>query len=158
MMIPTTYYTFGQTQNNTVLEPSQAGGLKVLSSNSFIDAAGYLHLVGEIENGTPDPVAFVQASATFYDKNNSVVGRGFGYTNPPDLGPGDKAPFEIILTSASVPINQIADHNIIVSHNGSGSSSSTSNSNSDYRVYSGGPFSEQKCREEPELLAKYCWK
>jgi hypothetical protein len=48
-------------------------------------------------------------------------------------------------------------------NDGSGSSSSSSssnsgNSNSDYRVYSGGPFSEQKCREEPELLAAYCWK
>ena len=88
------------------VEPqTQGGGLKVLSSNSLIDRIGFFHVVGEIQNGTPDPVTFVQASATFYDKNNRVVGTSFGYTNPPDLGPGDKAPFEIILTSSSVPAN-----------------------------------------------------
>ncbi|MGA8564521.1 MAG: FxLYD domain-containing protein [Nitrososphaeraceae archaeon] len=77
---------------------------------------GNLHLVGEIENGTPDPVTFVQASATFYDKNNRVVGTGFGYTNPPDLGPGDKAPFEIIVTSLSIPAKQIKNYRVTVSY------------------------------------------
>jgi hypothetical protein len=51
----------------------QGGVLKVLSSNSFIDTLGHLHVVGEIENGTPDPVTYVKATATFYDKNNNVV-------------------------------------------------------------------------------------
>ena len=88
----------------------------MLSSNKFLDSAGYLHLVGEIENGTPDPVKFVKATATFYDKSNNVVATDFSYTSPTDLGPGDKAPFEIILTSASIPVNQIDHHSIIVSH------------------------------------------
>lgn len=91
------------------------GVLKVLSSNSFIDAAGYLHLVGEIENGTPDPVTFVKATETFYDKNNNVVATDYSYTSPSDLGPGDKAPFEIILTSASIPVEQIDHHSITAS-------------------------------------------
>ena len=90
--------------------------MKVLSSNSLIDRIGFFHVVGEIQNGTPDPVTFVQASATFYDKNNRVVGTSFGYTNPPDLGPGDKAPFEIILTSSSVPVKQIKNYRVTVSH------------------------------------------
>ena len=51
----------------------QGGVLKVLSSNSFIDTLAHLHVVGEIENGTPDPVTYVKATATFYDKNNNVV-------------------------------------------------------------------------------------
>jgi hypothetical protein len=92
------------------------GILKVLSSNSFVDSIGFSHIVGEIQNGTPDTVTFVQASATFYDKNNRVVGTGFGYTNPTDLGPGDKAPFEIILSSSSVPAKQISHYRVTVSH------------------------------------------
>ena len=48
------------------------GVLKVLSSNSFIDSLGYLHVVGEIQNGTTESVTYVKATATFYDKNNKV--------------------------------------------------------------------------------------
>jgi hypothetical protein len=99
------------------VKPPQVGVLKVLSSNSFMDSAGYLHLVGEIENGTPDPVTLVQATATFYDKNNNVVATDYSYTNPSDLRPGNKAPFEIILTSASIPVNRIDHHTITASSN-----------------------------------------
>lgn len=98
------------------ISPSQGGVLKVLSSNSFIDTLGYLHLVGEIQNGTPDSVSYVKATATFYDRNNNVVATDFTFTSPSDLGPGDKAPFEIILTSASIPIRQIDHNSIIASH------------------------------------------
>jgi hypothetical protein len=96
--------------------PSQGGVVKALGSNSFIDSIGYLHLVGEIENSTPNSVSYVKAIGTFYDKSNNVVATDFSYTNPTDLGPGDKAPFEIILTSASIPISQIDHQTIIVSH------------------------------------------
>ncbi len=89
--------------------------LKVLSSNSFIDGIGYYHVVGEIENGTPESVSYVQATGTFYDKNNNVVGTSYSYTSPSDLGPGEKAPFEIILTSASIPVNQIDHYRVTAS-------------------------------------------
>lgn len=95
---------------------SPVGTLKVLSSNSFVDSIGFMHVVGEIQNATPDPVTFVQAAATFYDKSNNVVGTSFSYTNPSDLGPGDKAPFEIILSSASVPVKQIKHYRVTVGH------------------------------------------
>ncbi len=98
------------------IKPPTAGTLKVLSSNSFVDRIGFYHVVGEIQNGTPDPVTSVQASATFYDKNNKVVGTGFGYTRPTDLGPSDKAPFEIILGSSSIPANQIKNYRVTASH------------------------------------------
>ena len=94
---------------------AQEGGLKVLSSNSFIDGIGYLHVVGEIQNGTPDSLTYVMATATFYDKNNNVVGTSYSYTNPSDLGPGGKAPFEIILTTASIPVKQIDHHTVSAS-------------------------------------------
>jgi hypothetical protein len=99
----------------TTIKP-QGGTLKVLSSSSFVDSIGFYHIVGEIQNGTPDSVTFVQVSATFYDKNNNVVGTSFTYTNPRDLSAGDKAPFEIILTSSSIPAKQIKHYRVTVSH------------------------------------------
>lgn len=98
------------------LQSPPVGTLKVLSSNSFVDSIGFFHVVGEIQNGTPDFVTFVQAAATFYDKNNRVVGTSFSYTNPADLGPGEKAPFEIILSSSSVPAKQIKHYRVTVGH------------------------------------------
>jgi hypothetical protein len=57
----------------------------------------------------------VQITGTFYDRNNEVVATDFTFTNPSDIGSGQKAPFEIILTSASIPISQIDQYNLIVS-------------------------------------------
>ena len=76
--------------------------LQILSHNSFTDSVGYLHVVGEVQNNTPANAQFVQVIGTFYDNNNQVVGTQFTYTNPSDIGAGQKAPFELILTSASI--------------------------------------------------------
>ena len=109
--------TASPSNDNQITSPAvkPQGVLKVLSSNAFIDSIGYLHVVGEIQNATPDSVTFVKATATFYDKNNNVVATDYSYTSPSDLGPGDKAPFEIILTSASIPVKQIHHRTIIAS-------------------------------------------
>jgi hypothetical protein len=40
--------------------------------------------------------------AGLYDINNQVVGTQFTYANPSDIGSGEKAPFVLILTSASI--------------------------------------------------------
>lgn len=72
----------------------------------------YLHVVGEVQNNSPTTATFVQVTGTFYDNNNQVVGTEFTYTNPYDIGAGQKAPFDLILTSASVPVSH---YNLIVS-------------------------------------------
>jgi hypothetical protein len=84
-------------------------GLQILSHNSFTDSAGYMHVVGEIKNNYPSAATFVKIIGTFYDINDRVVATDVTYTNPSDIAPGDKAPFELILTSASVPTSLI-DH------------------------------------------------
>jgi hypothetical protein len=94
----------------------QAEPVRILSSNDFIDTIGYLHVVGEIENNTPANIQFVKVTGTFYDSNNQVVATHFTYTNPSDLGSGQKAPFELTLTSASIPISQIDHYNLIASY------------------------------------------
>jgi hypothetical protein len=73
-----------------------------LSHNSFTDSLGYLHVVGEIKNNYPATATVVRIVGTFYDINNQVVGTQFTYANPSDIGSGEKAPFVLILTSASI--------------------------------------------------------
>ena len=94
----------------------QAEPVRILSSNDFIDSIGYMHVVGEIENNTPANIQFVKVTGTFYDSTNQVVGTDFTYTNPTDIGPGQKAPFELILSSASIPITQINHYNLVASY------------------------------------------
>ena len=97
-----------QTKPSSMLE-SSPNGLQILSHNSFTDSVGYLHVVGEVQNNSPTNAQFVQVTGTFYDNNNQVVGTQFTYTNPSDIGAGEKAPFDLTLTSASIPVTQI-DH------------------------------------------------
>ncbi len=41
---------------------------------------------------------------------------GFTYTDPSDIGSGQKAPFELLLMSASVPTSQIDHYNLQASY------------------------------------------
>ena len=99
-------------------EPTLASlsGLEILSHNSFTDSIGYLHVVGEVQNNGPTNLQFVKVTSTFYDSNNQVVATDFTYTNPTDIGPRQKAPFELILSSASIPITQIDHYNLVASY------------------------------------------
>ena len=102
-------------QNSSVLLSApkvQDEPIRIASSNDFIDSLGFLHVVGEIENNSPTSIQFVKVSGTFYDGNNQVVGTGSTYTDPSDIGSGQKAPFELLLTSASIPISQIDHYNL----------------------------------------------
>lgn len=105
--------TYGQV-NETI--ENNANGLDILSHNSFTDSIGYFHVVGEIKNNYPSTATFVKIVGTFYDVNNQVVGTQLTYATPPDIGSGQKAPFELILTSASVPISQIDRYTLQASY------------------------------------------
>jgi hypothetical protein len=91
-------------------------GLQILSHNSFTDSLGYFHVVGEIKNNYPSTATFVRIVGTFYDINNQVVGTQFTYANPSDIGSGQKAPFVLILTSASIPISQLDHYSLQASY------------------------------------------
>jgi hypothetical protein len=75
-----------------------------------------MHVVGEVMNNTPTVARFVQVTGTFYDTNNKVVATDFTFTNPSDIGSGQKAPFDLTLTSASIHISQIDRYNLIPSY------------------------------------------
>jgi hypothetical protein len=83
--------------------------ITILSHNSYVDSTGSFHVVGEVENNTPNTAKLVQITGTFYDINNAVVGNQFTYTNPSNISSGAKALFDLILMSASVPAS-LVDH------------------------------------------------
>ena len=100
-----------KSKTSTVLE-SSSNGLQILSHNSFTDSAGYMHVVGEIKNNSTSIATFVKIIGTFYDVNNQVVATDFTYTNPENIGSRQKAPFDLTLTSASIPVSQIDHYNL----------------------------------------------
>jgi hypothetical protein len=106
-----------ETSNPSGLDQlSRTNSVEILSHNSYTDSLGFLHVVGEVKNNSPSLVEFVKIIGTFYDANDEVVGTHFTYTNPSDLVRGSKAPFDLILTSASIPISDIDHYNLAASY------------------------------------------
>jgi hypothetical protein len=72
-------------------------GLEILSHSSYVDAVGYMHVVGEVENIATGTATYVKIAATFYNATGHVVATAFTYSDPSDLSPGQTAPFEVLL-------------------------------------------------------------
>jgi hypothetical protein len=90
--------------------------VKILSLRSYIDDIDYFHVVGEIENDSPSVIRYVLVISTFYNVKNQEVGTSAALTTPMDIGSGDKALFDLTASSGSVPIREIANYSIRVSH------------------------------------------
>lgn len=56
----------------------------------------------------------VQVIGTFYDTNGKVVGSARALTDPEDLPSGENATFNILLTTASIPIADIDHYSLVV--------------------------------------------
>ena len=82
----------------------------ILSQYSYYDNIGSLHIVGEVLNQAPVTARSVKVIATFYNSNNQVIGTDSGYADPAQLGPGQRAPFEIISLGGSVPMYQMSNY------------------------------------------------
>lgn len=94
---------------------AQESDIVISSDNSFVNEIGNLHVVGEVENNSPNTVQFVRIIGTFYDSGQNVVATGSTFTDPTDLASGEKAPFDLILTQASIPLDDIDDYTLKVS-------------------------------------------
>src|SRR5919198_4426481 len=86
-------------------EKTQAlpASLKLSIDNSHLHDIGAYHVVGEVTNQGDQKATYVKVSGAFYNSSNVVVAADFAYTDPKHLGPGQTAPFEIVVTS--VPVN-----------------------------------------------------
>jgi hypothetical protein len=54
-------------------------------------------LIGQVQNNIDKNVEYVQIIATFYDQNGEMIGSKSTYSEPSDLKPTMKAPFEMFL-------------------------------------------------------------
>ena len=91
------------------------GTVSILSNSSHIDSAGILHVVGEVYNDmAPNTANDVEVIATFYDSSNKVVGANSTFTKPISIASGEKAPFDLRLSSASIRLEKIDHYNLRV--------------------------------------------
>ena len=88
--------------------------LVVLGISKYVDGTNNLNIEGEVQNNSSSTAAFVQVIGTFYDSVGNVVGTDFSVTNPSTLIAGERAPFHIILSEASIPVVQIAKYSLQV--------------------------------------------
>lgn len=96
---------------NGQLEQEQS--VRILSSSEYQDEAGYYHIIGEVENTSPDAREFIKVTASLYDPANRIVETEFTYTDVEVLRPGEKSPFDIILDSNS-QANQASSYKLSV--------------------------------------------
>ena len=94
---------------------SPSGTVSIISNSSYTDSSGALHIDGEVYNDIALITAKeVQVIATFYDTNGKVVGSARALTDPEDLPSGENATFNILLTSASIPLADIDHYDLVV--------------------------------------------
>jgi aminoglycoside N3'-acetyltransferase len=78
-------------------------------------STGTLHIVGEVVNESPVTAKSVQIIATLYNAYSQVIGTEFTYSQPSDLAPGQRAPFDILVLSGGKPLNQVRTYTLSVS-------------------------------------------
>ena len=67
-------------------------------------------IVGEVMNNGTETAEFVQASVSFYDQNQEIIGNEFSYTSPSTVDPGQRSPFTVFIPSDSIITDPQADH------------------------------------------------
>ncbi|MGI0049319.1 MAG: hypothetical protein ACREAW_07240, partial [Nitrososphaera sp.] len=84
--------------------------VSILGTSSYVDNAGYFHLIGEVKNTQSIPALDVVVRALFYgNETKEVLAIKRGHTFVEYLKPGDKSPFEIVVKDAGVS-GKIANH------------------------------------------------
>lgn len=94
---------------------AQTEGLKVVSSSSYVDSFDTMHIVGEIQNTSPDEMTTdygMRVVATLYDADGRVVGSEFGFTELHNVEAGGKIPFNISVLEQSTRAEPIANFTV----------------------------------------------
>lgn len=75
----------------------------IVSSSSWTDSVGYIHVVGEVVNNGSQNEDFVEIDATYFSASNAVVGTDFTFSELDTLTPGEKSPFVLLFDPSSIP-------------------------------------------------------
>jgi hypothetical protein len=70
--------------------------IQLISSSSYKDSIGSLHVIGEIQNTSPDPREYVKIVSTLHDPSGSILDTSFTYSEVEVLRPGENSPFDVI--------------------------------------------------------------
>ncbi|HUG28975.1 MAG TPA: polysaccharide deacetylase family protein [Candidatus Limnocylindria bacterium] len=73
-----------------------AWGTPVLSSTTWTDSSGYLHIAGEVLNNTAEPRRWLQLDASLLNGSGASIGSAVGYPRVTTLAPWTRSPFEIV--------------------------------------------------------------
>jgi hypothetical protein len=73
--------------------------IQLISSSSYKDSIGSLHVIGELQNTPPDPREYVKIVSTLHDPSNSILDTSFTYSEVEVLRPGEKSPFDVIFSN-----------------------------------------------------------
>jgi hypothetical protein len=79
-----------------------------MSGKHSKDSFGTFRVVGEVTDRCQDVATYVKVSGVYYDKDHKVVSTSFTYTNPLDIQPGKKSPFDLTTYSNSAKIKVIS--------------------------------------------------
>lgn len=71
--------------------------LRMISNDSYISTAGYLNIVGEVNNEGSTECSYVMVTATCYDSGGKVVAVDYTYTAPLNLMPKANGTFHMMV-------------------------------------------------------------
>jgi glucose/arabinose dehydrogenase len=74
-------------------------GVQVLSTQSWLDSAGRVHVAGDILNNTSSRRTGMRITARYYNASNTLIGSSAAYTMVQIVGARTRVPFHVVSTA-----------------------------------------------------------
>jgi hypothetical protein len=88
--------------------PVDNGIPTITSYNTFNDTAGVFHIVGEVDNQSPNFITSVQVLAAFYDNLGQLIAFDSVFTSPPNISSGQIAFFDLTFPPGTLPVDRVS--------------------------------------------------
>lgn len=83
-------------------EKQQASDGIVLLSQRYNSGQSFDRIAGEVLNNGSETAEFVKVTTLFYDGDGAILGSEMTYAYPSTINPGDKSPFNVLITNDAV--------------------------------------------------------
>ena len=98
------------TTNSGITVPNNSNGKQItndiaLLGQRYISEQFGDRIVGEVLNNGSGAAEFVQITVSFYDGNEIFLDSEFTYADPSIIEPGNRAPFNVIITNETIKDN-----------------------------------------------------
>lgn len=91
--------------STTLLVPVAAhaanGLASLVSSSAYVDAADYVHVVGEVQNVSAGNIEFVKVNLDELDSNGGLLGTDYSYAQLDRMKSNEKSPFDVLFEPPS---------------------------------------------------------